>query len=923
MVEFKVDVNGVLIKRQWSWGTVVRVKDELKRMGFKWDAANTTWVGKLSRISDIEKLRELLRLSANEYELIVKPLLRASVKVPKVPEEFKQCAMGNRVNVPCVVKNIMEDEYIEANTFEDYITKLVGKAMEKLGVRDSEASEEAIKILLNDHSLRETYGRKVEWRLAIVDNGKVTLNFLAKGLLKSLREIRVPYNTVDKQGNLNRYEIPVIGKDDVYRDGDKWVIRFPVFEKQTIVSLLRKLGYVIKEVEWKPRSITVPKDNVNLLDFQRNALEAWIKNGYKGTVVIPTGGGKTFIALKAIAAVKVPTIVLVVTEELMNQWHDRIRKMLGIDAGRLGGGFNEIKDVTVAIYNSAVKYINDIRDRFDLAVFDECLPYDALIVTDRGLIPIGEIVEKKLPVKVLTHKGRFMRITRYFKIPLVKRLVKVTHEKGELTLTEDHLILTRDGWKPAITLKKGDVLYFYNVNREVESDSLNDAQRWALINSITNDKEHENTHESFFTPVRVINVEVIKSKEGHSEIFTKGLPNSVNDGVHEWIRVSSNSNSSSGLIIGQWINKPMEGWPFHNNEPHLREEWRNNASDKGGAEHNYALLQSAFPSYVNYDGGKEDHGISQANSIRDPGEDGFVYDLEVEEDHSFIADGIVVHNCHHVPAETFKNVAFKLTAPYRLALSATPTRKDGNEELIYLTSGGVVHKATYLDMVHAGLVVPIRHFRIYVRLSEEEVKEYRSIGEDNAIMLRNTAAQAKAKIPVAIQLTKLEHSLGSKVIVFTQYIEQAEEIYEELRKELGAKVALITSKTSNRDEIFEKFKLGNVKVLVTTTVLDEGIDVPDADVAIVVSGTGSPRQMIQRVGRVVRQTEGKVEARVYEIIAKNTIEEALSNERHPDDEVYEKECRKYDEKDLSLLLNRVKAIVSKLKEQGSMLKYVK
>ncbi|ABW01657.1 helicase-related protein [Caldivirga maquilingensis] len=886
MVEFKVNVNGVLIKRQWNWGTVVKVKDELKRMGFKWNPSDTTWVGKLSRINDVEKLRELLRLSASEYELIVKPLLKASIKVPKVPEEFKQCAMGNRVNVPCVAKLIMEDEYVEAESFEDYVTKLVGKAMEKLGVKSDDAVEEAVKILLNDHSLRETYGRRIEWRLAIVDNGKVTLNFLAKGLLKSLREIRIPYNTVDKQGNLNRYEIPVIGRDDVYRDGDKWIIRFPVFEKQTIESLLRKLGYVIKEVEWKPRSIPVPKDNVNLLDFQRNALEAWVKNGYKGTVVIPTGGGKTFIALKAIATVKVPTIILVVTEELMNQWHDRIRRMLGIEAGRLGGGFNEIKDVTVAIYNSAVKYIGDIRDRFDLAIFDECLPYDALVITDKGLIPIGEIVEKRLPVKVLTHKGRFMRITNYFKIPLVKRLVRITHEKGELTVTEDHLILTQNGWKPAIELRNGDLLYFYNtqapqgriqsglnlreplygkqpkpMNNEPtkvattlgDDDIIKDSgQGLLLINSMGN-KRYEAKHDSYFTPVRVLSVNVLVDKD-HDNAIRQSLPS-----------------------------------PY--------------------AEH------------------EVDEGIPKINPVTGIrgilGGVGVVYDIEVEEDHSFIADGVVVHNCHHVPAETFKNVAFKLTAPYRLALSATPTRKDGNEELIYLTSGGVVHKATYLDMVHAGLVVPIRHFRIYVKLSEDEVKEYRSIGEDNAIMLRNTAAQAKAKIPVTVQLTKLEYSLGSKVIVFTQYIEQAEEIYEELKKELGVKVALITSKTSNRDDIFERFRLGNVKVLVTTTVLDEGIDVPDADVAVVVSGTGSPRQMIQRVGRVVRQTEGKVEARVYEIIARNTIEEALSNERHPDDEVYEKECRKYDEKDLSLLLNRVKAIVSKLKEQGSMLKYVK
>ncbi|WP_243675107.1 helicase-related protein [Vulcanisaeta distributa] len=74
---------------------------------------------------------------------------------------------------------------------------------------------------------------------------------------------------------------------------------------------------------------------------------------------------------------------------------------------------------------------------------------------------------------------------------------------------------------------------------------------------------------------------------------------------------------------------------------------------------------------------------------------------------------------------------------------------------------------------------------------------------------------------------------------------------------------MITSKTSDRDSIFRAFARGTYKVIVTTTVLDEGIDVPDADVAIILSGgTGSQRQMIQRVGRVVRASDDKVEASI-------------------------------------------------------------
>ncbi|MEM3619204.1 MAG: helicase-related protein, partial [Candidatus Korarchaeum sp.] len=79
-------------------------------------------------------------------------------------------------------------------------------------------------------------------------------------------------------------------------------------------------------------------------------------------------------------------------------------------------------------------------------------------------------------------------------------------------------------------------------------------------------------------------------------------------------------------------------------------------------------------------------------------------------------------------------------------------------------------------------------------------------------------------------------------------------------------------------EIFDRFRRGEVNVIVTTRVLDEGIDVPDADVAIIVSGSGSRRQMAQRVGRVVRGAPGKV-ADVYEIVTRGTVEERLSRAR--------------------------------------------
>ncbi|WP_252901567.1 DEAD/DEAH box helicase family protein [Vulcanisaeta sp. JCM 14467] len=477
---FRVVINGdVEIRREWPWDRVSRVKDRLKELGFRWNSEY--WSGKVYSVSLIRELKDLLELTSEETERLMRTILVNSSggvigvedlsSLGSIPSD---CVLGEEgglfiISLSCLIRDFIKNDrnYIgSASSFEEYVDRavdgirqlLAGKAV----VGDLElALKRAREFALANSKLRDLYSRRVEWWTARLGLDSAELHFLSKELYEKLRGLTVPYYITDKEGNLNKRDLRLIRKDDIVRSGDKVMVRFPVFLRDTVRELLVKSGYRVVDLPWSPRQIQVPKDDVKLLPFQERALEAWLRAGKRGTIVVPTGGGKTFIALKALASVRVPTIILVITEELMNQWYERIMKNLGVRAGRLGGGYDDVREVTVAIYNSAVNRIAEISDKFDMAVFDECLPYDALVVTDMGLMPIGEIVERRLPVRVLTHKGRFMRVTNYFKIPLIKRIVRIIHEKGELVVTEDHLILTQGGWKPAIALRSGDTVYFY------------------------------------------------------------------------------------------------------------------------------------------------------------------------------------------------------------------------------------------------------------------------------------------------------------------------------------------------------------------------------------------------------------------------------------------------------------------------------
>lgn len=105
--------------------------------------------------------------------------------------------------------------------------------------------------------------------------------------------------------------------------------------------------------------------------YQREALAAWMDAEGKGTIILPTGAGKTFVALGAILKASHSALVVAPTIDLMNQWYALVKDGFGQEVGILGGGYHEIRPLTVSTYDSAFIYAGDFGNKFDLLIFDE------------------------------------------------------------------------------------------------------------------------------------------------------------------------------------------------------------------------------------------------------------------------------------------------------------------------------------------------------------------------------------------------------------------------------------------------------------------------------------------------------------------------------------------------------------------------
>jgi len=148
----------------------------------------------------------------------------------------------------------------------------------------------------------------------------------------------------------------------------------------------------------------------------------------------------------------------------------------------------------------------------------------------------------------------------------------------------------------------------------------------------------------------------------------------------------------------------------------------------------------------------------------------------------------------------------------------------------------------------------------------------------HALLARNKAMDLALNSSTKIDEIReiLRENKDIKTIIFTQHNKLVFEISNVFL------IPFITHKSSKeeREDVINGFKDGRYKAIVTSKVLDEGIDVPDAQLGILVSGTGSSREFIQRLGRLLRPKNDKSQAKLIEIISSGTSEALTSQKRH-------------------------------------------
>lgn len=275
---------------------------------------------------------------------------------------------------------------------------------------------------------------------------------------------------------------------------------------------------------------------------------------------------------------------------------------------------------------------------------------------------------------------------------------------------------------------------------------------------------------------------------------------------------------------------------------------------------------------------------------------------------------LVFDECHHLPGEQYQFTALGSIAPFRLGMTATPERPDRKEQVLYELCGPLCYEV-HIDELSGRTLAPYVVETIEIEMCLEEREQYEISRECYIEFLRKAGINFQHPNGWSVFLRRTSESpegrKAFRAYLLQKKISQASSAKEEflwklIRKHQGDRMLVFTqdnemayrigknfllpvlthhTKLPERIAFLKLFRSGENPILITSKVLNEGVDVPDANVGVIVSGSGSIREHVQRLGRILRARPGK-QAMLYELVSQNTGE-LLINQRRRKHRAYE------------------------------------